>query len=184
MLRFALIVAALLSVSPASATEAAWALLREGGQVVLLRHAMANGTTEPANFDIEDCSTQRRLSERGKQQAREIGSLFATRAAPIERVLSSRYCRALETGSIAFEDDPPEKFDPLDLLSDDPEKAKAQNEAVIKEVGTFTGSGILIMITHLENIKALTGMRTHDGEAILVRAEGDRLLVLGRIRFN
>ena len=94
----------LLGATAAQATEAGWALLRDGGHVVLMRHAMISGTTDPANFDIEKCTTQRNLSERGKQQARKIGALFAARAAPLERVLSSRYCRCLETARIAFRD--------------------------------------------------------------------------------
>ena len=90
----------------AGATEAGWALLRDGEHVVLLRHAMAPGAADPANFDIEKCSTQRNLSERGKQQARKIGALFAARAAPTERVLTSRYCRTMETARLAFGETP------------------------------------------------------------------------------
>ena len=86
----------------ASATEAGWALLRDGEHVVLLRHAMAPGATDPANFDIGKCSTQRNLSERGKQQARKVGALFAARAAQTERVLTSQYCRTKETARLAF----------------------------------------------------------------------------------
>ena len=101
---FVLVAAALLLLfaAEARATEAGWALLRDGEHVVLLRHAMAPGAADPANFDIEKCSTQRNLSERGKQQARKIGALFAARAAPTERVLTSRYCRTRETARLAF----------------------------------------------------------------------------------
>ena len=70
MLRLTLALVAALLLSPAAATEAGWELLRDGGQVVLLRHAMATGSTDPANFDIEKCGTQSNLSDRGKQQAR------------------------------------------------------------------------------------------------------------------
>ena len=93
MLRVVAIVLLLLFAVEAKATEAGWALLRDGEHVVLMRHAMAPGAADPANFDIEKCSTQRNLSDRGKQQARKIGALFAARAAPTERVLTSRYCR-------------------------------------------------------------------------------------------
>jgi hypothetical protein len=89
MFRLVIALMMLMGATVAQATEAGWALLREGGHVVLMRHAMISGTgtTEPANFDIEKCNTQRNLSERGKQQARKIGALFAARAAPVERVL-------------------------------------------------------------------------------------------------
>jgi phosphohistidine phosphatase SixA len=174
----------LLVVVPAEATEAGWALLREGEQVVLLRHAFAPGAAEPARFKIEDCSTQRNLSDRGQQQARKIGALFLARAAPTERVLSSRYCRALETGSIAFRDGEVEPFEALDLLSTDEKTAAAQNKAVIDEIRAYSGSGNLILITHQENIKALTDVSAREGEAIIVRPTEQGLHVLGRVVFN
>ncbi len=102
MLRVIVAVLMLAFAAEAGATEAGWALLRDGEHVVLLRHAMAPGAADPGNFDIEKCSTQRNLSERGKQQARKIGALFAARAAPTERVLASRYCRTKETARLAF----------------------------------------------------------------------------------
>jgi phosphohistidine phosphatase SixA len=184
MLRLAAALFALLLLTPSQATEAGWALLRDGGHVVLLRHAMVTGAGDPAGFDIDKCATQQKLSERGKQQARKIGALFAARAAPIDRVLSSRFCRAFDTARIAFQDNKAEKFDALDLLSNDSAKVKAQNAAVLKEVGNFTGDGNLVLVTHLENIVAMTGVSAREGEAVIVGLDGERLRVLGRIIFN
>lgn len=183
MLRIIVALAVALFVVPARATEAGWVLLRDGEQVVLLRHAMAPGAADPANFDIADCKTQRNLSDRGKQQARKMGALFAARAAPVERIVSSRYCRALDTARIAFEEEP-EQDAALDLLSADKAKAEAQTKAVIEMIRAWSGSGNLVLVTHLENIKALTGADAREGEAIIVRAEGDGLRVIGRIVFN
>ena len=81
MFRLALAVFLLAAPTLAHATDAGWALLRQGGHVVLLRHAFTSGTADPANFDIAKCNTQRNLSERGKQQARKIGALFGARSA-------------------------------------------------------------------------------------------------------
>jgi phosphohistidine phosphatase SixA len=164
------------------ATDAGWALLRDGGRVVLLRHAMTNGSTDPANFDVEKCSTQRNLSERGKQQASEIGALFGARAAPIERVLSSRYCRCLDTARIAFESEP-EPFAPLDPPSADKAKKAEQMGAILNEIRGYSGSGNLVMVTHLEDIKELTGISPREGEAVIVGLRDEKLRVLGRITF-
>jgi phosphohistidine phosphatase SixA len=184
MLRLTAVLFALLALTPAQATEAGWALLRDGEQVVLIRNAMTPGASDPADFDIAKCSTQRNLSERGKQQARKMGALFAARAAPAERVLSSRYCRALETASLAFEDQKVEPFEPLDLLSTDSATAAAQTKAVMEAIRNYSGSGNLMMVTHKENIKELTGIDAREGEAVVVRPDGDGLHVLGRIAFN
>ena len=184
MLRVFMFVAAALLCSPATATEAGWALLREGGYVVLLRHSMAGGGSDPANVNINDCSTQRNLTERGRQQADRLGVLLSVRGAPTEKVLSSRYCRCLETAQYAFDDMKPETFDALDPLPADPKLAAAQEAAIVSRVKSFSGSGNLVMITHKENIEALTGVSPREGEAVIVRADGDKLRVLARVIFN
>ncbi|MGX7873275.1 histidine phosphatase family protein [Mesorhizobium sp. ORM6] len=182
MIRFALALFMLVVPAAAHATDAGWALLRNGGHVVLLRHAMVTGTTDPVNFDVDSCATQVNLSARGKQQASKIGALFAARAAPVERVLSSRYCRCLDTARIAFEADP-ELFAPLDLLKGDGTQQATQIAAIMKEIRAYSGSDNLVMVTHLENIVALTGVSPREGEAVVVAPEGDGLKVLGRVTF-
>jgi phosphohistidine phosphatase SixA len=184
MLRLAAALILLVTATAAEATEAGWALLRDGGHVVLLRHAMATGSTDPANIVIDDCRTQRNLSERGKQQARKMGALFAARAAETERLLVSRYCRTMETARLAFDDRLIEPFDALDVPSTDPAQAQAQKAAVMKEIRDFNGSGNMVMITHLETITALTGQSAREGEALIVRPDGEALHVIGRIVFN
>ncbi|UVK45812.1 histidine phosphatase family protein [Mesorhizobium sp. AR07] len=182
MIRFVLALFLLTVPVAAHATDAGWALLRDGGHVVLLRHAMVTGTTDPASFDIDSCANQINLSARGKQQASKIGALFAARAAPIERVLSSRYCRCLDTARIAFEAEP-KPFVPLDLLKGDETQKAAQIAAIMTEIRAYSGSDNLIMVTHLENIVALTGISPREGEAVIVEPKGDGLRVLGRVTF-
>lgn len=183
MLRFALIGLAFFWVASAHATEAGWALLRDGGHVVLLSHAYATGVIDPATIDLEKCSTQRNLSDRGTQQARKMGALFAARAAETERVLSSRYCRCIDTAEIAFRDEP-ETLDALDLPPADETAAAEQKAAILKQVADFNGSGNLILVTHPATIKAVAGVNAREGEAVIVGAEGEGLHVLGRIVFN
>jgi phosphohistidine phosphatase SixA len=182
MLRIVAVALLLLFAAEANATEAGWALLREGEHIVLLRHAMAPGASEPTNFDIEKCSTQRNLSERGRQQARKIGALFAARAAPTGRVLTSRYCRTKETARLAFGD--AEEFAPLDPPVADEKARKEQMEAILEEMRNYTGSGNYIFVTHLETIQALTGQSAREGEALIVTPRDGGLHVLARIIFN
>jgi phosphohistidine phosphatase SixA len=182
MLRLIVAVLMLAFAAEARATEAGWALLRDGEHVVLLRHAMAPGAADPGNFDIGKCSTQRNLSDRGKQQARKIGALFAARAAPTERVLTSRYCRTKETARLAFGG--AEEFAPLDPPAVDEKARKEQIEAILQQVRDYSGSGNLVLVTHLETIEALTGESAREGEAVIVSPNDDGLHVLGRIIFN
>jgi phosphohistidine phosphatase SixA len=182
MLRISTLLLLIALTGAAQATESGWALLREGGHVVLIRSAMAPGTGEPHNFEIDKCRTQRNLSERGRQQARKIGALIAARAAPVELVLTSRYCRTRETARLAFGDS--EDFTPLDPPSEDEDERAVQIEAILQEIRDYSGSGNLILVTHLETIKALTGEPAREGEAVIVRPDEEKLHILGRIIFN
>uniref|UniRef100_UPI0025D44B9B phage BR0599 family protein n=1 Tax=uncultured Nitratireductor sp. TaxID=520953 RepID=UPI0025D44B9B len=146
-------------------------------------HAIAPGNGDPANFDIEKCGTQRNLSERGRLQARRIGALIQARAAPVEQVLTSRYCRARDTATQAFGSGSVEPFPALDLPADK-EALDAQKTQILERINSYTGSGNLIMITHLEIIQALIGGSAREGEAIILSRGGDNLHASARIKFN
>jgi len=173
-----------LTAIPAAATEAGWALLRNGGQVVLLVHANAPGTGEPANFEIGNCRTQRNLSERGRQQARKIGALIAARSEPVEQIYSSRYCRALDTVQLAFGTGEIIELAALDPLGTDPEADEAAHDEVLKLIREYSGSGNLLLVTHRENVTAWTGIKPREAEAIIVVPDGVTLRSTGRIVFN
>ncbi len=132
MLRFMSVLFLLGLCGQAQATEVGWGLLRNGGQVMLIRSAMAIGVDEPQNFEIDKCATQRNLSDRGRQQARKIGALIAAKAAPVERVLTSRYCRTRETARIAFGEG--DDFAPLDPPATDEAERNTQLEAILREI--------------------------------------------------
>lgn len=68
--------------------------------VLLLRHAYAPGGGDPANFDVNDCSTQRNLNEQGRQQSREIGDQLKALGITPTAVWSSQWCRSFETAEL------------------------------------------------------------------------------------
>jgi phosphohistidine phosphatase SixA len=77
--------------------------LRQGGYTVLLRHtATEEFAPDPATFNIDDCSTQRNLSDEGRRQAERIGRSFEKLGVQVGEVLSSPYCRCMDTGELAF----------------------------------------------------------------------------------
>ena len=47
--------------------------LKQGGKLIFIRHAYAPGGGDPDNFEINDCKTQRNLSDTGREQANKIG---------------------------------------------------------------------------------------------------------------
>ena len=79
--------------------------LLQGGNVIYFRHA----TTErdyadqaDPSMSLEDCSTQRKLSLQGIQESHAIGLAFAEKQIPVDRVITSEYCRAWKTANLAF----------------------------------------------------------------------------------
>lgn len=77
--------------------------LRRGGYVIYFRHA----TTTPEQADTTDpklgrCEAQRNLSADGRRMAAEIGGAFKTLRIPVGKVVSSPFCRTVDTATLAF----------------------------------------------------------------------------------
>jgi phosphohistidine phosphatase SixA len=180
----AFLLVALMAASPAIADDAAWDLLTAGGKSVLIRHARAPGVGDPPNFAIEDCATQRNLSDDGRAQARRLGALFAERGVRVDRVLSSRWCRSLETARLAFGAERTEPFEPLDSFFAERSREAGQSAAVTNAIAAFRGPGVLVMVAHQVNITALTGIVPRQGEALVVTAGPNGPQVAGRIAFD
>ena len=83
----------------------------EGGEkIIFIRHAYAPGNGDPVNFNLNDCSTQRNLSKRGRVQAVNIGKFFRKYEIDIDKVFSSEWCRCKDTASLAFKNFKTKKF--------------------------------------------------------------------------
>ncbi len=67
-----------------------WDALKSGGHIALLHHALAPGTADPPEFQLGQCTTQRNLSDEGRDQARTIGGLFRENGIHKARVFSSQ----------------------------------------------------------------------------------------------
>ena len=66
-------------------------------KVFFMRHALAPGNGDPENFKLDDCSTQRNLSNDGIYQARKISNEFKKYDIKFTKVYSSYWCRCYET---------------------------------------------------------------------------------------
>lgn len=162
--------------------DALWAALKAGGHVVLIRHAVTQaGIGDPAGFVIGNCSTQRNLSAQGRSDAKRIGEAFRGRNIPIDDVLSSRWCRCIDTAQIAFGQVTPAPM--LDSMFNDPNgNGEEKVRGVFTSVARHTGSGNLIYVTHAQNIQALAGVSPSSGEMIVVKLDGpDKFRVVGRL---
>lgn len=181
----ALVFAVLLTVlSPAGAAadDNVWALLAEPRTHAIMRHALAPGTGDPSHFEVSDCSTQRNLDDRGREQARRIGDIARTAGASFDRVLSSQWCRCLDTAEL-LDLGNVEAFPPLNSFFRNRSQRTPQTNALRDFLATLPDDETVMMVTHQVNVSALTGTGTRSGEIIVFRLSDDGdVEVRGRIR--
>ena len=141
------------------------------GYVLLMRHSYAPGVGDPDNFKLNDCSTQRNLSDVGRQDAKDVGEWLQRREIKIFRVETSRWCRAKETaqllglGKVRLNKNLDSLFEEADALS------HPQTAAVRKQIQNHRNkTGLLVLVGHYVNIAALTGVGVASGEGILIKA--------------
>ncbi len=141
------------------------------GYVLLMRHSYAPGVGDPDNFKLNDCSTQRNLSDVGRQDAQDVGEWLQRREIKIFRVETSRWCRAKETaqllglGKVRLNKNLDSLFEEADALN------HPQTAAIRKQIQNHRNkSGLLVLVGHYVNIAALTGVGVASGEGILVKA--------------
>ncbi|MEE4236340.1 MAG: histidine phosphatase family protein [Anderseniella sp.] len=177
-----LLVPVLLAASPrAHADEALWAALREGRAFAMMRHALAPGTGDPANFDVNDCATQRNLSVEGREQARRTGDAFRDNGIMMAEVMTSAWCRCRDTASL-MNLGTPQVLPALNSFFQNRSQRDPQTEALKQWLGGWLGSRPLVLVTHQVNISALTGYFTSSGEIVVVERDvSDGVKVLGSI---
>lgn len=181
----ALILLITLSIQPSYASELLiWDKLSASsakGYVLLLRHSLAPGVGDPENFKLGDCSTQRNLSQEGRDDAAEIGAWIKRQKVKIYRVESSRWCRARQTaklldiGKVKLNKNLDSLFRESNLESH-PQTLKTKEQILNHR----DKSGLLVLVGHYVNIAALVGVGVDSGEGLIVKANKNSVIkVLG-----
>jgi phosphohistidine phosphatase SixA len=156
------------------------ALLRKGSCVVMLRHAQTEaGVGDPPGYRLEQCSTQRNLSQEGREQARQIGQWFNANRLQPSSVQSSIWCRCKDTAELAFG-----HYQVLGALAstfDDRSGQESQTRELRARLTTIPAGQFEVWVTHQVNITALTGEVPAMGEAVLVSSQAR---FLGRTLFT
>ena len=171
--------------APAEPDPDLLARLREGGYVLFLRHASTDFSQNDARMtSYLDCSTQRNLTDKGREEARALGEHIKRLKIPIGEVLASPFCRTMETARLAFGKatatndvrggpagtDDPARYAPLKKLLA-AKVAKGENRVISSHGNPFL---------------AVAGPPSlAEGEVAVVRPEGDeRFSVVARIRLT
>ena len=164
---FSVLAFALASARARSADDAVAAQLRAGGCVVLWRHAQTTpGTSDPPNFKLGDCSTQRNLSDEGRAQAKAIGEMFKQRDVIFADVMASPYCRTLDTARLVA--GRVEANDALIMLPDDAPDRDARIATLRQLAAGKPTRGNTLLVTHQPNITAITNLKPAMGEMVVL----------------
>ena len=157
---------------------------KDGNHVALMRHALAPGMGDPGNFRLDDCSTQRNLSQTGRDQAVKIGARLKAAGIDSADVFTSQWCRCRETAELlGF--DPPTPLPALNSFFGDFERKDEQTEALSSWLESQPLERPLILVTHQVNITAFSGIYPDSGEIVLMRRNANgRFEVAGSIRTN
>lgn len=148
-------------------------MLYEGGYVIYVRHTETDRSQ--GDTDLSSCETQRNLNEAGRQQARDINMAFIMIDFPVGQLISTQYCRTLETAQLAFGE--PEIIDrnalgPVleDLLSTAPEAGT--NTLIVAHIGTLDG---------FTRISPNVDVAFAEGDSLIFAPLGDDYELVGRI---
>jgi phosphohistidine phosphatase SixA len=170
--------------SQARADDGAWAALRDHAAVLITRHAQTEpGIGDPPGFRLDDCATQRNLSEAGRAQAAAIGRQLADRGVKVVRVESSRWCRCIDTARLAFPGVEVRPVDALNSFFSERNAEPSQTGALRTRIGQWRGPGVLVLVTHQVNITALTGRSVGPGEGLVLQQDAAGPRVAGAVQF-
>ncbi|MDB2619985.1 histidine phosphatase family protein [Litoricolaceae bacterium] len=156
--------------------------LNTTGTVIMIRHALAPGFGDPSNFRVDDCSTQRNLDKRGRQQSRAIGQEFRQLNYSTPVVYSSPWCRCLDTARL-MQIGPVTAFQGLGSFFEGHVDRSQSLNALSEKLSSIAKEQMqpVVMVTHQVVISAITGLGTSSGEAILYDPSDQRAI---RIRLN
>ncbi|WP_292361585.1 MULTISPECIES: histidine phosphatase family protein [unclassified Methylophaga] len=146
-------------------------------QIIIFRHALAPGVGDPPGFELEDCQSQRNLSEQGRQQAIELGDKLRDLGISDAEVYSSEWCRCLETAELLGFGSP-QKLTALNSFF------HASNRHLKKQFLQDWKTHIVqqqtekprIYITHQVNISGLLDEFILSGEGVIVEVDENEAL--------
>ncbi len=141
--------------------------LKKGGKLIFIRHAYAPGGGDPENFDINDCDTQRNLSEEGRNQAKKIGNFFIENNVPIFKVFSSEWCRCKETAKLAFTNFETKNFLNSFFSAKFTKNRDKQMLDLKNYVEKFKSNKNLILVTHYVVISEALDYAPSSGEMVI-----------------
>jgi phosphohistidine phosphatase SixA len=150
---------------PSAAAADLWQALAHPRAVALMRHALAPGTGDPPGFRLDDCATQRVLSDAGRAQAQAAGAALRARGVTFDAVFAGRWCRVRDT-AVLMDVGIVQETPALDSFFADRVEGPARTAEARALIDATPGR--LLMVTHQVNITALSGVTPASGEIVVL----------------
>ena len=162
------IVFTIISFSTETYAQSELEMVRRGisANVIFMRHALAPGFGDPHNFIKEDCSTQRNLNNKGRLQARLIGSYLKASDIKFSEILTSEWCRCIDTIK-ELNLGKWETFSGLNSFFQGHEKKDQVMNKLQKKLDSLDNSDLVLFVTHQVVIAEQTGVVPSSGEMVL-----------------
>jgi phosphohistidine phosphatase SixA len=169
----------------ADEVESVESKLGSPGIVLMIRHAYAPGTGDPANFRIGACETQRNLNATGRTQAQQIGKWLRDRGVDSAHVYSSQWCRCIDTARLMALG-PVSELPALNSFFERPQDREPNLAALRAFLSDQPADGrLVVMVTHFVTIAGITGQGVSSGEGVVLQLDGrGGTRVLGTLSFG
>jgi phosphohistidine phosphatase SixA len=134
--------------------------IRKGGYVLYMRHGITDNTRPDRvpSVDLNDCNTQRLLSDAGRDLMKKVGKAIRDAKLPLSRILVSPMCRTKESAHLAV-GDKFEVYEPLMYSANmTSEEKKPRIEALKKlMLEPVPKGGNTLILAHAPNMDDLIG---------------------------
>ena len=143
--------------------------LQQGGYVIFFRHGSTDTSQTDTDLDnLENCKTQRNLSDKGRADARAIGQAFDRLKIPIGEVLVSPFCRTRDTAGLAF-GHYKVNTDLVAFRTGEEKESAAKLQALLS---TVPGAGTnTVLVGHASNLVNTTKLNISEGEAAIFKPD-------------
>jgi phosphohistidine phosphatase SixA len=162
--------------------------LQRGGKIIYMRHARTKtdwADQASTELSLDDCSTQRKLSSVGRLEATQIGNSLRNHEVPIGSVISSEYCRAIDTAQLSFGEHKTNKalnFLPCEVCTESDNSTYRERLLPLLSQSVDQGNN-LVLVGHDDPFEAVTGIYPEPmGVLFIIEPKGNQgFNILGSI---
>ncbi|HEY3431321.1 MAG TPA: histidine phosphatase family protein [Rhodocyclaceae bacterium] len=151
--------------------------VRQGGFVLYMRHGNTDNSKPDRvpSVDLKDCSTQRPLTEEGRQLAAQVGKSIRTAHIPVSEIHVSPLCRAKESAQAAFGN----KFQVNEFLMYTSNLTTEEKKPILETTRQLLSAPVAkgsnrVIVAHAPNMADLIGYFVKpEGTVVVIRPKGD-----------